>query len=268
MTHAEQPISGRPASQQPVPEQSGAPERLTPERSMPEGSTAAGRPGTGQPGPERGRPERPGPQPSAEGQWAAEDRLVGDPGARKDAGPGRYADEQGAPGVAAPRHSAPGQEGREGSALGRESREGSAIGLDGRESSVPGQDIRAGSAPGQDVPAGSGPGQGVPQQDVRGAEAVPGAGTQDDAVLRPDERDKLQLRLQQAVGGFVDEPRAAVEEAASAVDSLTEQIVETLEQRRGALRASWQGASGGAATEDLRMALREYRRLAERLLSL
>ncbi|MCT9088824.1 hypothetical protein N4G70_08080 [Streptomyces sp. ASQP_92] len=101
-----------------------------------------------------------------------------------------------------------------------------------------------------------------------GAGSEPGGPAGDDAVLPPQEREKLQLRLQHAVGGFVDEPRSAVEEAAATVDSLTERVLETLEQRRGTLRASWQEASGDAATEDLRMALREYRRLAERLLSL
>ncbi|MFE4856483.1 hypothetical protein [Streptomyces sp. NPDC056670] len=108
----------------------------------------------------------------------------------------------------------------------------------------------------------------VPEQAGRRPGAESGAVGHDDAVLPPHEREKLQLKLQHAVGGFVDEPRSAVEEAASAVDALTEQIIETLGQRRGALRASWQDASGGSATEDLRMALREYRRLAERLLSL
>ncbi|GHB60510.1 hypothetical protein GCM10010331_55260 [Streptomyces xanthochromogenes] len=107
----------------------------------------------------------------------------------------------------------------------------------------------------------------VPEQAGRRAAAESGA-VDDGAVLPPHEREKLELRLHHAVGGFVDEPRAAVEEAASAVDALTERIIETLGQRRGTLRASWQDASGGSATEDLRMALREYRRLAERLLSL
>ncbi|MFJ2400228.1 hypothetical protein ACIOUE_02930 [Streptomyces xanthochromogenes] len=107
----------------------------------------------------------------------------------------------------------------------------------------------------------------VPEQAGRRTGAESGA-VDDGAVLPPHEREKLQLRLHHAVGGFVDEPRAAVEEAASAVDALTERIIETLGQRRGTLRASWQDASGGSATEDLRMALREYRRLAERLLSL
>ncbi|MEV6720054.1 hypothetical protein AB0M94_03915 [Streptomyces xanthochromogenes] len=107
----------------------------------------------------------------------------------------------------------------------------------------------------------------VPEQAGRRTGAESGA-VDDGVVLPPHEREKLQLRLHHAVGGFVDEPRAAVEEAASAVDALTERIIETLGQRRGTLRASWQDASGGSATEDLRMALREYRRLAERLLSL
>ncbi|MFD7167245.1 hypothetical protein [Streptomyces violascens] len=104
------------------------------------------------------------------------------------------------------------------------------------------------------------------EQAVR--EAAPSVSADADAVLPSEERDKLQLRIQHAVGGFVDEPRSAVEEAASAVDALAEQIMETLGRHRGTLRASWQDASGGTATEDLRLALREYRRLAERLLSL
>ncbi|GAA2432916.1 hypothetical protein ACFPFX_28645 [Streptomyces mauvecolor] len=131
---------------------------------------------------------------------------------------------------------------------------------------VPGQ-----AEAGQSMAARPAPGQAVPGR--RGAdrpvrEAAPNVSAEADAVLPSEERDKLQLRVQHAVGGFVDEPRAAVEEAAAAVDALTERVVETLAQRRGTLRASWQDASGGAATEDLRLALRAYRRLAERLLSL
>lgn len=99
-------------------------------------------------------------------------------------------------------------------------------------------------------------------------EAVPEGDAEADRVLAPQDREKLQLRIQHAVGGFVDEPRSAVKEAASVVDALTEQLVRSLEQRRDTMRSSWKDASGGTATEDLRMALREYRRLAERLLSL
>ncbi|MGW1864467.1 hypothetical protein ACWCPS_02750 [Streptomyces mauvecolor] len=124
-----------------------------------------------------------------------------------------------------------------------------------------GQSMAARPAPGQPVPGRRGA-----DRPVR--EAAPNVSAEADAVLPSEERDKLQLRVQHAVGGFVDEPRAAVEEAAAAVDALTERVVETLAQRRGTLRASWQDASGGAATEDLRLALRAYRRLAERLLSL
>ncbi|WP_438295365.1 hypothetical protein [Streptomyces sp. HUAS TT7] len=122
------------------------------------------------------------------------------------------------------------------------------------------------SMPDRSVPEQRGSEQQGSDQVVR--EAAPSASAEADTVLPSEERDKLQLRIQHTVGGFVDEPRSAVEEAASAVDVLAERITETLGRRRGKLRASWQDASGGAATEDLRLALCEYRRLAERLLSL
>lgn len=118
------------------------------------------------------------------------------------------------------------------------------------------------SVPDQPVPDQHGP-EG-PDQPLR----EPSAAGEVDTLLPSDERDKAQLRIQHAVASFVDDPRSAVEEAASAVDALAERVMETLGQRRGTLRASWQDASGGAATEDQRMALRAYRRLAERLLSL
>uniref|UniRef100_A0AAU2UXW2 Uncharacterized protein n=1 Tax=Streptomyces sp. NBC_00003 TaxID=2903608 RepID=A0AAU2UXW2_9ACTN len=141
------------------------------------------------------------------------------------------------------------------------------------EQSVTGQSMPEQSGPEQSVSDRSEPDRnrsmtGAPASGPAPREAAPSASVEAGGVLPSEERDKLQLRIQHAVGGFVDEPRAAVEEAASAVDALTERVIEILGQRRGTLRASWQDASGGAATEDLRMALREYRRLAERLLSL
>lgn len=133
---------------------------------------------------------------------------------------------------------------------------------------TPDQSVPDQSVPDHSVPDGSRSMVGAPASDPAPREAAPSASAEAGGVLPSEERDKLQLRIQHAVGGFVDEPRAAVEEAASAVDALTERVTEILGQRRGTLRASWQDASGGAATEDLRMVLREYRRLAERLLSL
>jgi len=71
--------------------------------------------------------------------------------------------------------------------------------------------------------------------------------------------DKLTLRLQQAVTGFVDQPRHAVEEADHVLD-----------EALARLRSSWQGQGAGAKaadTEELRVVLRQYREVVQRLLS-
>ncbi|WP_037640578.1 hypothetical protein [Streptomyces bicolor] len=97
-------------------------------------------------------------------------------------------------------------------------------------------------------------------------------------LLAHEERDKLELRVQQAVAHFVDQPRAAVEEADHAVEDLVGRFTEALAERRRTLRRTWQSTDGAdeipatadaadtADTEQLRLALRDYRELAERLL--
>ncbi|WP_175647387.1 hypothetical protein [Streptomyces cyaneochromogenes] len=103
-------------------------------------------------------------------------------------------------------------------------------------------------------------------------------------LLGHEEHDKLELRVQQAVSHFVDQPRAAVEEADHVVEDLVGRFTEAMTERRRTLRASWQstrsmdGADGTDGidetanavenfdTEQLRLALRDYRELAERLL--
>ncbi|RPF33129.1 hypothetical protein [Streptomyces sp. TLI_185] len=82
-------------------------------------------------------------------------------------------------------------------------------------------------------------------------------------LLPHDECDKLELRLRQAVSGFVDGPRNSVEEADHVVEEIAGQFTEALTRRRRTLRMSWQD---GEDTEQLRLALRDYRNLAERLL--
>lgn len=82
-------------------------------------------------------------------------------------------------------------------------------------------------------------------------------------LLPHDECDKLELRLRQAVSGFVDGPRGSVEEADHVVEEIAVRFTEALTRRRRTLRMSWQD---GEDTEQLRLALRDYRNLAERLL--
>ncbi|WP_234310741.1 MULTISPECIES: hypothetical protein [unclassified Streptomyces] len=88
-----------------------------------------------------------------------------------------------------------------------------------------------------------------------------------------DESDKLVAQLQHAVAGFVDGPRSAVEEADHVLEEITARFTEAVSQRRRTLRTSWQELDGGegkpvssADTEQLRLALKDYRELAERLL--
>jgi len=59
---------------------------------------------------------------------------------------------------------------------------------------------------------------------------------------------------------FVDDPRGSVKMAAAAVDSAIDEFVTSVQARQRALASSWQGSD--TDTEQLRAALREYRRLA------
>lgn len=84
-----------------------------------------------------------------------------------------------------------------------------------------------------------------------------------------DESDTFELKLQHAVSGFVDAPRAAVEEADHVLEELTARLNEAMTRRRRTLRGAWQAEGGPESstdTEQLRLALRDYRELAERLL--
>ncbi|NUT29222.1 MAG: hypothetical protein HOV84_25495 [Streptomyces sp.] len=99
------------------------------------------------------------------------------------------------------------------------------------------------------------------------------SGRADTALFPHDESGKFELRLQHAVSGFVDGPRAAVEEADHVLEELSGRLTEAVAQRRRTLRGSWQstdvaeGKAGSSTdTEQLRLALRDYRELAERLL--
>ncbi|UNO44205.1 hypothetical protein KGS77_25785 [Streptomyces sp. MST-110588] len=86
-------------------------------------------------------------------------------------------------------------------------------------------------------------------------------------MLPPSEYDKLTRRLEQAVVAFVDRPRQAVEEADTVYEELAALLPEALAARRRALRTSWETHESGE-TEALRIALRRYRDLTTRLLTL
>lgn len=101
----------------------------------------------------------------------------------------------------------------------------------------------------------------APRTSTDGPDGKPGP----DLIPQGD-RDKLTLRLQQALTTFVDSPRQAVEEADAVLDEVTTQFTDTLAERQRVLRTGRQDPDTDAQTEELRLALRQYREITERLL--
>ncbi len=103
-----------------------------------------------------------------------------------------------------------------------------------------------------------------------GGGARPTASGSGHPLLPHDDTDPLAARLHHAVAGFVDAPRDAVREADHVLQELAERFADAVTERRRTLRRSWQTGDGEHAaatdTEQLRLALRDYRELADRLL--
>ncbi|MEU6282215.1 hypothetical protein [Streptomyces sp. NPDC047028] len=104
-----------------------------------------------------------------------------------------------------------------------------------------------------------------------GTDGSAGTGVAGAPLLAHDETDQWEQRLRHAVTEFVDEPRAAVEEADRALEEIAARFTDAVTRRRRTLRNSWQdtekrGPGSDADTEQLRLALRDYRELAGRLL--
>ncbi|MFE8986951.1 hypothetical protein ACFYMI_03880 [Streptomyces collinus] len=180
------------------------------------------------------------------------------------------------------RPAAPGTDRHE-TARGPETDRGAARGIETDRGAPHGTDADRAAAHGTDVPAADRRDPDRRDPDRLGAETPRGDhGTGPDKVgsaknrahlLAHEESDKLGSQLQHAVAGFVDGPRAAVEEADHVLEEIAARFTEAVTQRRRTLRHSWQSVEGGegrsvssADTEQLRLALKDYRELAERLL--
>ncbi|MGF0173366.1 hypothetical protein ACQF36_23515 [Streptomyces sp. Marseille-Q5077] len=85
-------------------------------------------------------------------------------------------------------------------------------------------------------------------------------------LLPSDEQDRIVQSLRHALNTFADTPREALEEAESAYDEATVQLVNALAERRRLLRAGWQYQDPQAQSDELRLALRQYREIIQRLL--
>jgi len=85
--------------------------------------------------------------------------------------------------------------------------------------------------------------------------------------LFPDnELNDFRARWDRVQIGFVDEPRAAVEQADGLVATIVKRIAEQFAAERAELEHQWDRGDN-VSTEDLRQALRRYRSFFDRLLA-
>ena len=73
----------------------------------------------------------------------------------------------------------------------------------------------------------------------------------------------LSTRWHEIQAMFVDDPRSAVELAAGLVDDSIQTLVASVKEQQDSLLAAWQGENAG--TEELRVALQQYRAFGTRL---
>jgi hypothetical protein len=65
------------------------------------------------------------------------------------------------------------------------------------------------------------------------------------------------------MAGFVEDPHQAVQDAHQFITELVDQVLDSLREEQARLERGWD--SDGASTEELRLALREYRAFFDRL---
>jgi hypothetical protein len=87
-----------------------------------------------------------------------------------------------------------------------------------------------------------------------------------DSLFHDDETQAFRTRWEAIQTGFVDEPRAAVEQADGLVAQVVTRLAEVFSEERSALGHQWDRGDN-ISTEDLRVALRRYRSFFDRLLS-
>ncbi|MEP7133872.1 MAG: hypothetical protein ABI904_02960 [Chloroflexota bacterium] len=91
--------------------------------------------------------------------------------------------------------------------------------------------------------------------------SVNGAST---GLLAHEESENLRKRWSEIQGRFVDEPRAAVQQADALVSDVIEKINQMFTNEHNTLEGQWQQGAD-VSTEDLRQALQHYRSFFNRL---
>jgi hypothetical protein len=92
------------------------------------------------------------------------------------------------------------------------------------------------------------------------------ASTESHAIFPGEEAGGFKSRWEAVQTGFVDEPRAAVEQADALVAQVMTRLAEVFSAERSQLEQQWDRGDN-ISTEDLRIALKRYRAFFDRLLS-
>jgi hypothetical protein len=86
-----------------------------------------------------------------------------------------------------------------------------------------------------------------------------GAPAGEDHLLAPEAESDLLSRWTEIQISFVEDPRASVQEADALVEQIATTVLASIQERRSQLAAVWQWQHGQPDTEQLRLALRQYR---------
>jgi 5'-deoxynucleotidase YfbR-like HD superfamily hydrolase len=85
-------------------------------------------------------------------------------------------------------------------------------------------------------------------------------------LLAPETAQEFRSRWDRIQAAFVDEPRNAVQQADDLVNSAMKKLTESFGEARSKLETKW-SRGDEVSTEDLRVALRQYRAFFQRLLN-
>ncbi len=85
------------------------------------------------------------------------------------------------------------------------------------------------------------------------------------ALFNFDESEQFRARWNDIQGGFVDEPRSAVQQADMLVSEVIEKITRMFANEHSSLESQW-NQGNDVSTEELRKALRHYRSFFNRLI--
>jgi hypothetical protein len=86
-------------------------------------------------------------------------------------------------------------------------------------------------------------------------------------LLASAESENMRTRWSSIQTGFVDDPRHAVEMADSLVAEMMQRLAQLFANQRGQLESQW-STGQDVSTEELRLALRQYRSFFDRLLTI